>query len=101
MTAIDLCFTAHNSFPLSSANAPPYTTVLGMVTSKLLNSWSSPKLTSMQETGAIIAISLRACFLLFANPRPALQRGKTPLKWAIDYNKPDVAAYLRSVGAAQ
>jgi hypothetical protein len=44
-----------------------------MITSYLRNSWCSPKLTSMQETGAIIAISLRACLLLFANPRPALQ----------------------------
>jgi hypothetical protein len=61
MTALDLCFTAHNSLSLSSANAPPYTTVLGMVTSKLLNSWSSPKLTSMQKTGAIIAISVHTC----------------------------------------
>ena len=74
MTALDLCFTEYNPFSLSSANAPPYTTVLLKVTSKLRNSWCSPKLTSMQEAGAIIALSLRACLLLFANPRPALQQ---------------------------
>jgi hypothetical protein len=27
--------------------------------------------------------------------------GKTALKYAIDYNKADVAAYLRSIGAPQ
>jgi hypothetical protein len=27
--------------------------------------------------------------------------GKTALKWAIDYNKPAVAAYLRSIGARE
>jgi len=73
MTALDLCFTEHNPFPFSSAKGSPYTTVLVLVTTNLHNSWSSPTLTSMQETGAIITISLHACLLLFANPRPELQ----------------------------
>ena len=74
MTALDLCFTEHNPFPLSSASTAPYTSVLRVViTTNLHNSWSSPKLTSMQKTGAIIAISVHACLLLFANPRPAPQ----------------------------
>ena len=74
MTALVLCFTEYHPFSLSSANGPPYTTVLRKRASMLHNSWSSPKLTSMQKTGAIIAISVHACLLLFANPRPALQQ---------------------------
>ena len=60
MTALDLCFTEYNPFSFSSANGPPYTTVLVKVTSKLYNSWCSPKLTSMQETNCMTALDL--CF---------------------------------------
>jgi hypothetical protein len=42
------------------------------------------------------------CFiLLIATHPPACSDGETPLKFAIDENKPDVVALLRSVGASQ
>ena len=59
-TAFDLCFTAHNSSPLSSADGPPYTGVLLTIISKLHVFWSSRKLTSMQETKRMPALDL--CF---------------------------------------
>ena len=74
MTALDLCFTEYNPFSLSSANGPPYTAVLLKVTSKLYNSWCSPKLTSMQETKSMTALVL--CFTEY-NPF-SLSSANTP-----------------------
>ena len=55
----------------------------------------------MQEAGAMIAMPLRACLAVRKPHALRCSDGRTPLKVAIDYNKPEVAAYLRSLGAAQ
>ena len=52
-----------------------------MITSKLHNFWSSRRLTSIQEPGAIIAISARLPFAL-RKPTPcAAVSAKLPSKW--------------------
>ena len=76
-----LVFTQYNPFSLSSANGPPYTSVLGIIAFKSRSSWSSPKLTSMQEPGAMIAMPLRAC-LAVRKPTPcAAATAALPSKW--------------------
>jgi hypothetical protein len=45
---------------------------------------------------------LCALMMLFATHAPPCSTGNsTPLKWAIAYNKHDVVAFLRSVGAPE
>jgi hypothetical protein len=48
-----------------------------------------------------VLLILRCIILMFATHPPACSYGKTPLKYAIDRNKHDVVALLRSVGAAE
>ena len=48
-----------------------------------------------------VLLILRCIILMFATHPPACRNGKTPLKYAIDRNKHDVVALLRSVGASQ
>jgi hypothetical protein len=100
MAALHLCFTAHDSFSLSSADTPPYSGVLVIIAALSLNFWFSLKLTSMQEIGAIIAISVRASCSSQTHSL-LCSDGNTPLQVAINCNSSDVAAYLRSVDAAQ
>jgi hypothetical protein len=54
----------------------------------------------MQRTGAHLHIEFATDFVLYFHP-PACSIGKTPLKLAIDQNKPDVIAFLRIVGAQE
>jgi hypothetical protein len=59
----------------------------------------------MQRTGARIYILklllILCCIIIMIATHPhAFSRGGTPLKWAINENKPDVVALLRSVGAS-
>ncbi len=44
---------------------------------------------------------LRALVMLLATHAPPCRSGYTPLKRAIEYDKPDVVAFLRSVGAPE
>jgi hypothetical protein len=48
-----------------------------------------------------LLLSLLCIILMLLTHPPACSRGDTPLKLAIDENKPDVVALLRSVGASQ
>ena len=64
------------------------------------------KLTWMQRTSAHLYFEFATDFVLYyyhdgATHPPAFSGGGTPLKWAIDENKHDVVALLRSVGASQ
>ncbi len=74
-----------------------YTGPLVTATLKLVDFCSPRKLTSPRGTGAAAARAARA----FESQPPAFSNGKTPLKWAIDGNKSDVVAYLRSIGAPE
>ena len=58
--ALHSCFTTRNSFSFSSAKAPPYTSLLVKGTLILPNFSLSLKLTSLQKTGAVIPIAVRA-----------------------------------------
>jgi hypothetical protein len=50
----------------------------------------------------LILLLIFCCIILMiATHPPACSDGDTPLKSAIDGNKPDVVALLRSVGASQ
>ena len=44
---------------------------------------------------------LRALMMLFPTHVPSFSQGITPLKNAIESNRPDVIAFLRSVGAPE
>jgi hypothetical protein len=44
---------------------------------------------------------LRALMMLFPTHAPSCSRGISPLKNAIESNRPDVIAFLRSVGAPE
>jgi hypothetical protein len=44
---------------------------------------------------------LRALTMLFPTHAPPCSRSDTALKYAIEWNQPDVAAFLRSVGAPE
>jgi hypothetical protein len=58
----------------------------------------------MQRTSAHLYFAFATDFVLYYShaPRsPACSDGNTPLKLAIIFNKPDVVALLRSVGASQ
>jgi hypothetical protein len=44
---------------------------------------------------------LRALMMPFATHAPPCSNDWTPLERAINYNKPDVVAFLRSVGAPE
>jgi hypothetical protein len=44
---------------------------------------------------------LRVLVMLFATHALRCRNGNTPLDWAIDLNKPELVAFLRSVGAPQ
>ena len=63
------------------------------------------KLTWMQMTGAHLYLEFATVMLLYyshaCHSLPACSNGKTLLKRAIDMNKLDVVALLRSVGAAE
>jgi hypothetical protein len=48
-----------------------------------------------------LLLILCCIILMIATHPPACSDGETPLKLAIDRNKPDVVALLRSVGASQ
>jgi hypothetical protein len=48
-----------------------------------------------------ILLILFCIILMLSTYPPACRDDKTPLKLAIDKNKPDVVALLRSVGASQ
>jgi hypothetical protein len=48
-----------------------------------------------------LLLTLCCIILMLATHPPACSGGNTPLKLAIDENKPDVVALLRSVGASQ
>ena len=48
----------------------------------------------------LILLILFCIILMLSTQPPACSDGGTPLKWAIDENKPDVVALLRSVGAS-
>ena len=48
-----------------------------------------------------LLLILCCIILMIATHPPACSDGSTPLKLAIDENKPDVVALLRSVGASQ
>ena len=56
------CFTIRNQFSLPSASARPYTGPLVEATSTPAVCWWSPKLTSLQETSAMIPLAARARF---------------------------------------
>ncbi len=47
-----------------------------------------------------LPLILRCFILMIATHPPTCSDGMTPLKLAIDENKPDVVALLRSVGAS-
>ena len=49
----------------------------------------------------LILLILFCIILMLSTHPPACSDGETPLKLAIDSNKPDVVALLRSVGASQ
>jgi hypothetical protein len=59
----------------------------------------------MQRTGAHFYFEFAADFVLYyshdCHYPPTCSLGHSPLNWAIDENKPDVAALLRSVSASQ
>ena len=44
---------------------------------------------------------LRELMMPFATHAPSCSGGKTALKWAMNKNKADVIAFLRSVGAPE
>jgi hypothetical protein len=48
-----------------------------------------------------LLLILCCIILVIATYPPACSNGNTPLKFAIDWNKPDVVALLRSVGAQE
>ena len=48
-----------------------------------------------------LLLILCCIILMIATHPPACSVGETPLKMAIDRNKPDVVALLRSVGASE
>ena len=49
----------------------------------------------------LILICMSCIILVLATQPPACSDGSTPLKLAIGGNEPDVAALLRSAGAAE
>ena len=50
----------------------------------------------------LLILQILFCIILMLSTHPpACSDGYTPLKFAIDQNKPDVVALLRSVGASQ
>ncbi len=48
-----------------------------------------------------LSLILSCIILMLTIHPPACRQGDTPLKWAMDFDKSDVVALLRSVGAAE
>jgi hypothetical protein len=63
--------------------------------------WFQQKPTRLQQTCAMQSRLLRALMMLFATHAPPCRYGSTPLKEAMTFNKADVIALLRSVGAPE
>jgi hypothetical protein len=72
-----------------------------MVTSTPAARLFQRKPTRLREAGAMRYRLLRALVMLLATHAPPCRSGYTPLKRAIEYDKPDVVAFLRSVGAPE
>ncbi len=67
----------------------------------LVGHWFQQMPTRLQETCAMRYRVLRALKMLFATHAPPCRDGSTPLNEAMTYNKADVIALLRSVGAPE
>ena len=80
---------------------PPYTLPPQVATLKCAGRWFQQKLTQLQKHSAIQCRLLFALIIVFVTHAPPCRGGRTALNLAIDHEKPNVIAFLRSVGAPE